>query len=212
MPDLALIATVAIFIATYAVVAVGKVPVYRISHRSRRRGVAWRQPHARHRRLDAAGGLSRHRFRHHHALARHDDRGGQPARFRLLRPGYRVDRDACPPSVRVAVAIVLASGTLSAFLVNDTFRVGAPLRVMTGGAAAGAAFAYQQAQRAARQAERAAQQANAPSGAGSAEMKEQSAPPAPAAKPNPGPGVPQQIYLAEAKARIGAALGAEIGF
>ena len=30
MPDLALIATVAIFIATYAVVAVGKVPVYRI--------------------------------------------------------------------------------------------------------------------------------------------------------------------------------------
>src|SRR5258707_1269302 len=30
MPDLALIATVAIFIATYAVVAVGKAPVYRI--------------------------------------------------------------------------------------------------------------------------------------------------------------------------------------
>ena len=30
MPDLALIATVAIFIATYAVVALGKVPVYRI--------------------------------------------------------------------------------------------------------------------------------------------------------------------------------------
>jgi Na+/H+ antiporter NhaD/arsenite permease-like protein len=29
------------------------------------------------------------------------------------------------------VAIVLASGTLSAFLVNDTFSVGAPLRVMT---------------------------------------------------------------------------------
>ena len=30
MPDLTLIATVTIFIATYAVVAVGKVPVYRI--------------------------------------------------------------------------------------------------------------------------------------------------------------------------------------
>ena len=30
MPDLALIATVTIFIATYAVVALGKVPVYRI--------------------------------------------------------------------------------------------------------------------------------------------------------------------------------------
>src|SRR5439155_13644024 len=70
--------------------------------------------------------------------------------------------------------------------------------LLTSGAAARAAFAYQQAQRAARQAERAAQQANAPSGAGSAEMRDQSA--APAARPNPGPGVPQQIYLAEAKA------------
>ena len=84
--------------------------------------------------------------------------------------------------------------------------------LLTSGTAARVAFAFQQAQRAARQAERAAQQAAAPSGAFSAEMKKQSAPPAPAAKPNPGPGVPQQIYLAEAKARIGAALGAEIGF
>src|SRR5437763_14214225 len=68
--------------------------------------------------------------------------------------------------------------------------------LLTSGAAARTAFAYQQAQRAARQAERAAQQANAPSGAGSAEMKDQSAtPPAPAARPSPGPGVPQQIYL-----------------
>ena len=86
--------------------------------------------------------------------------------------------------------------------------------LLTSGAAARTAFAYQQAQRAARQAERAAQQANAPSGAGSAEMKDQSAtPPAPAARPSPGPGgLPQQIYLAEAKARIDAALAAEIGF
>ena len=31
------------------------------------------------------------------------------------------------------------------------------------------------------------------------------------AKPNPGPGIPQQIYLEEAKARLDSALGAEIG-
>ncbi|HEY2135082.1 MAG TPA: DUF1800 family protein [Xanthobacteraceae bacterium] len=31
-------------------------------------------------------------------------------------------------------------------------------------------------------------------------------------KPNPGPGIPQQIFLEEAQARINAALGAEIGF
>src|SRR5215831_10164422 len=85
--------------------------------------------------------------------------------------------------------------------------------LLTSGTAARVAFAYQQAQRAARQAERAAQQANPPSGGGSAEMKDQSAaPPAPAPMRNPGPGVPQQIYLAEAKARIDAALDAEIGF
>jgi uncharacterized protein (DUF1800 family) len=84
--------------------------------------------------------------------------------------------------------------------------------LLTSGTAARVAFAYQQAQRAARQAERAAQQANAPSGGGSPpEMKDQSATP-PAPMRNPGPGVPQQIYLSEAKARINAALDAEIGF
>src|SRR5262249_32337483 len=85
---------------------------------------------------------------------------------------------------------------------------------VAGGTAARVAFAYQRAQRGARQAERAAQQANPPSGGGSpAEMKDQSAtPPAPAPMRNPGPGVPQQIYLSEAKARIDAALDAEIGF
>jgi uncharacterized protein (DUF1800 family) len=85
--------------------------------------------------------------------------------------------------------------------------------LLTSGAAARAAFAYQQAQRAARQAERAAQQANpASSGASPPEMKDQSAaPPAPTPTRNPGPSVPQQIYLDEAKARITAALGAEIG-
>src|SRR6266545_3073868 len=78
--------------------------------------------------------------------------------------------------------------------------------LLTSGTAARVAFAYQQAQRAARQAERAAQQANAPSSGGSPpEMKDQSATP-PAPMRNPGPGVPQQIYLSEAKARINAAL------
>src|SRR6516162_9111470 len=95
MPDLTLIATVTIFIATYAVVAVGKIPVYRIA---RRRGVARWQPHAGHRRADSAGGLPCDRFRHHHAAARHDDRRGQPAGLRLLPPGHGLDRDACPPA------------------------------------------------------------------------------------------------------------------
>ena len=84
--------------------------------------------------------------------------------------------------------------------------------LLTSGTAARVAFAFQQAQRAARQAERAAQQAAAPSGGASPpQMQDQSAPP-PAPVRNPGPGVPQQIYLAEAKARIHAALGAKIGF
>src|SRR5215468_4248205 len=81
--------------------------------------------------------------------------------------------------------------------------------LLTSGTAARVAFAFQQAQRAARQAERAAQQAG---GASPPQMSDQSAPPPPAPVRNPGPGLPQQIYLAEAKARIQAALGAEIGF
>ena len=85
--------------------------------------------------------------------------------------------------------------------------------LLTSGTAARVAFAFQQAQRAARQAERAAQQAAAPSGGASPpQMNDQSAPPPPVPVRNPGPGLPQQIYLAEAKARIQAALGAEIGF
>jgi len=84
--------------------------------------------------------------------------------------------------------------------------------LLTSGVAARAAFAYQQAQRAARQAERAAQQANA-AGSGAPEMNAQSGPPPSAAPRLPaGPGLPQQIYLAEAKARIDAALAADIGF
>jgi uncharacterized protein (DUF1800 family) len=83
--------------------------------------------------------------------------------------------------------------------------------LLTSGVAARVAFAYQQAQRAARQAERAAQPATAPGSGGASEMKDQT-PPASAPRPNPGPSVPQQIYLAEAKARIHAALAADIGF
>src|SRR6185437_9221816 len=45
------------------------------------------------------------------------------------------------------------------------------------------------------------------------DMKPADQPSTPAApRPNPGPGVPQQIYLGEAKARFDAALGAEVGF
>jgi uncharacterized protein (DUF1800 family) len=89
-------------------------------------------------------------------------------------------------------------------------RIGDP-DLLTGGVAARVAFAFQQAQRAARQAERAAQPATAPGSGGAPEMKDQT-PPASAPRPNAGPSVPQQIYLAEAKARINAALAAEIGF
>jgi uncharacterized protein (DUF1800 family) len=118
-------------------------------------------------------------------------------------------------------------------LLAELDRAGAGLiagtDLLTSGEAARAAFAFQQAQRAARQAERAAQAAqnsgapNAnPRGAdaqatspASPEMKpadQAGTPASPPAPRNPGPGVPQQIYLAEAKARFNAALGAEIGF
>jgi uncharacterized protein (DUF1800 family) len=75
--------------------------------------------------------------------------------------------------------------------------------------AARTALQFQQAQRAARRAERARREANAGNPPGDMKAEEQTPPPA--ARP-PGPAVPQQIYLDEAKARIHAALGAEIGF
>src|SRR6266849_9097717 len=85
----------------------------------------------------------------------------------------------------------------------------------TSGAAARAAAEFQRAQRTARQAQRAAQQQVQQNAAGAnpptdAEMRP--AVPSPAAPRNQGVPVPQQIYLDEAKARINAALGAEIGF
>jgi uncharacterized protein (DUF1800 family) len=95
--------------------------------------------------------------------------------------------------------------------------------LLSSGEAARAAFAYQEAQRAARQAERAAQAAqntNAPNANSASPNTQTGAAPemkpaeqAPAQPPrNPGPGVPQQIYLDEARARFNTALGAEIGF
>jgi uncharacterized protein (DUF1800 family) len=102
-------------------------------------------------------------------------------------------------------------------------RISAP-HLASSGVAARTAFAFQQTQRAARREERAVREANA-QGAGAAgaprqmaqapqestmmKPEEQPAPPRPAA---PAPNAPQQIYLDEAKARIDAALGAEIGF
>jgi uncharacterized protein (DUF1800 family) len=86
------------------------------------------------------------------------------------------------------------------------------------GAAARAAMEFRRAQRAARQAlrqvDRGRREADRP------DMDAPAMPPAPELKPaeaappraNVGPPVPQQLYLAEARARIHAALGAELGF
>ena len=91
--------------------------------------------------------------------------------------------------------------------------------LLTSGEAARAAFDYRQVQRAARLAERAQRAADeqdarsakapaAPGGGSSGDKADMQAKPA----RKPGAGVPQEIYLEEAKARLSAALGAEIGF
>jgi uncharacterized protein (DUF1800 family) len=91
--------------------------------------------------------------------------------------------------------------------------------LLTSGEAARAAFNFRQERKALRLAERAQSEAakNAPAApaekpapAPPAEMTPGGAP-API-KPNPQPGLPQQLYLEEAKARIDAALGADLGF
>jgi len=94
-------------------------------------------------------------------------------------------------------------------------RINAPQLASSGGAAR-KAFAFRQEQQKARKAERAMREANA-QGAGAAvsppAMKPGEQGDAVAvAKPNAGPGVPQQIYLEEARARVDAALAADIGF
>jgi uncharacterized protein (DUF1800 family) len=91
--------------------------------------------------------------------------------------------------------------------------------LLASGEAARAAFNFRQERRALRLAERAQREA-AKSVPSTAEGQAAMAPPAAGAemaaaaqpKPNALPGFPQQVYLEEAKARIDAALGAEIGF
>ena len=85
--------------------------------------------------------------------------------------------------------------------------------LLTSGEAARAAFDFRQERKAARLA------ANAQNEAEKQQAKEASSPedkqPAQqnnAAKPNPGPSVPQQIYLEESKARLETALAADAGF
>jgi uncharacterized protein (DUF1800 family) len=93
--------------------------------------------------------------------------------------------------------------------------------LLASGEAARAAFNFRQERRAQRLAERAQREAEktmpappAPNGqaamAPPAGMAAKEAPAQP--KPNAQPGVPQQIFLEEAKARIDAALGADLGF
>jgi uncharacterized protein (DUF1800 family) len=87
--------------------------------------------------------------------------------------------------------------------------------LLTSGIAARTAFAFKRERRTARQVERAAREAN-PQSAGAGDspqaMMNPTEQPAAPLGAKQGPGVPQQIYLDEAKARINAALGAEIGF
>ena len=91
--------------------------------------------------------------------------------------------------------------------------------LLTSGEAARAAFNFRQERKAQRLAERAQREAakNAPVAAAEkaapappTEMAQGDTPAQP--KPNPQPGVPQQLYLEEAKVRIDAALGADLGF
>jgi uncharacterized protein (DUF1800 family) len=95
--------------------------------------------------------------------------------------------------------------------------------LLSSGEAARAAFDFRQERKAARLAERAEREAAktaapaapaaAPPPGPQANMAAGSPTQNPARPtPNPGPGIPQQIYLEEAKARIDSALAAEIGF
>ena len=118
MPDLTLIATVTIFIATYAVVAVGKVPVYRIDRAgaallggSLMLAIGVLTPQEAYRAID---------FDTITLLL-----GMMIVVANLRVCGFfRLVTDWIATHVRrplaLLVAIALASGTLSAFLVNDT--------------------------------------------------------------------------------------------
>src|SRR6516162_4152891 len=118
MPDLTLIATVTIFIATYAVVAVGKIPVYRIDRAgaallggSLMLAIGVLTPQEAYRAID---------FDTITLLL-----GMMIVVANLRVCGFfRLVMDWIATHVRrplaLLVAIALASGTLSAFLVNDT--------------------------------------------------------------------------------------------
>jgi uncharacterized protein (DUF1800 family) len=86
--------------------------------------------------------------------------------------------------------------------------------LMTSGESARAVIAFREVQRTQRVAERTARERAAPPAgdAVSADPGMQPADPAPPARRVQVPGLPQQIYLDEAKARLAGALGAEIGF
>jgi uncharacterized protein (DUF1800 family) len=95
----------------------------------------------------------------------------------------------------------------------DAGRINDP-GLLTSAQCARVAFKFQQEQRAARMAERAARNANpSESGAPAAsEMKPSDQAPQAAPVRNASPGVPQRLYLDEARARFHAALDAKIGF
>jgi uncharacterized protein (DUF1800 family) len=99
-------------------------------------------------------------------------------------------------------------------------RIGDP-DLLTSGEAARAAFNFRQERKAQRLAQRAEREAAKNAPAPKPEQPADMAPPGAMAakpgeaaqpKPNALPGFPQQVYLEEAKARIDAALGADLGF
>jgi len=92
-------------------------------------------------------------------------------------------------------------------------RIGDP-DLLTSGEAARAAFNFRQQRKAQRLAERAQREAakNAPAPTAPAPEPAMAAKPVAPDKPAALPGFPQQAYLEEAKARIDAALGADLGF
>ena len=93
-------------------------------------------------------------------------------------------------------------------------RIGDP-DLLTSGEAARAAFNFRQERKAQRLAERAQREAaknTPPPATASAQEPAMAAKPVAPGKPAALPGFPQQVYLEEAKARIDAALGADLGF
>ena len=118
-----------IFAATYLVVAIGRLPGFRVD----RTGaaiigailmVACNVLTPGHRRR----GSYQYRQRHP-AAVRHDDRGGEPAALGIFRASDRMGCEARAPAPHVLLAAIAAvSGVFSAFFVNDTMCSGAHTR------------------------------------------------------------------------------------